>query len=318
MNKSSFFLPEQGSTIAPDVDSLFYFIFTAAAIIFLIVVITMALLVWRYRRRSQEAGLTPGKDHNLKLELLWTIIPTILVLITFVWGFKTYLKMNVVPRDAIEIKVTGKKWMWIFDYPNGTNSLNELIVPAHRPIKLLLSSEDVIHSFYVPGFRIKMDVLPNRYNVTWFEAAGEGEYDLFCAEYCGTGHSRMLGKVRVLEENEWNKWLEEGALKVNENMPLPELGKLLTEKKACNTCHTHDGSPLVGPTFWNLFGHTVELSDGSTVVVDENYIRQSILDPMSQVVAGYNPVMPTFKGLLRERELDALIAYIKTLKAEDK
>jgi len=316
MNQESFFLPKQGSTIAPDVDSLFYFIFYASTIVFLIVLIGMVVLVWRYRRRKQPLGLSSGADHNLKLELLWTIIPTVLVFITFVWGFKTYLKMNVVPRDAIEIKVTGKKWMWVFDYPNGANSLNELVVPVDQPIKLLLSSEDVIHSFYVPGFRIKMDVLPNRYNVTWFQATDVGEYDLFCAEYCGTGHSRMLGKVNVLAPDQWAIWLEQGNSTASDKASLAELGAKLYQQKACFSCHSIDGTNLVGPTLSNVFGHEVTFTDGTKGIVDENYLRQSILDPQSKIVAGYNPVMPTFQGLLKDREVDALVAFIKSLKSE--
>ena len=318
MNKPSFLLPREGSTIAPEVDALMHYILYASMAVFLVVLVTMVVLVWRYRRRKSDGapGLTSGVDHNLKLEILWTGIPTILVIITFIWGFKTYLKMNVVPRNAIEIKVTGKQWLWVFDYPNGANSVNELNVPVHQPIKLLLSSEDVIHSFYVPGFRIKMDVLPNRYNVIWFEGAETGQFQLFCAEYCGTGHSRMLGKVNVLPKEEWNKWLEEGAVLADQTTPLPELGAKLYKQKACSTCHTIDGSKLVGPSFKGVFGHQVRFSDGTFAVVDENYIRQSILEPQAKVVAGYAPVMPTFQNLLKDREIDALIAYIKSLKTE--
>lgn len=314
MNKQSFLLPNQGSTIAQDVDTLFYFILIASIVIFAIVVAGLIFFTIRYRRQSAQPEKTYGKDHNLKLELIWSIIPTILVIIVFAWGFKVFLDMNVVPRDAMEIKVTGKKWLWTFDYPNGANSINNLVVPVDQPVKLVLSSEDVIHSFFVPGFRIKMDVLPNRYNVTWFEAVEEGEYQLFCAEYCGTGHSDMLGKVNVVSQEEYDQWLAKGLINMDADMPLEDLGAKLYTGKACNTCHTIDGTPLVGPSFKDVFGEPVTFTDGSATTIDENYIRQSILEPRSKIVAGYQPVMPTYQNLLKDRDVDALIAYIKSLK----
>jgi cytochrome c oxidase subunit 2 len=303
--------------VAADVDALFYFIFFTALIIFILVVGGIIYFSFKYRRRGdQAAGLTSGVDHNRTLELVWTIIPTILVVIVFAWGFKTFLRLNVVPRNAMEIKVTGKRWLWTFDYPSGQSTINELVVPVNQPVKLLLSSEDMIHSFFVPNFRVKMDVLPNRYTVTWFEALVPGEYDLFCAEYCGTGHSQMLGKVKVLPQEAYEAWLAGAEVEVpaGGGESLLDLGAKLYQQKACFTCHTTDGTPLVGPTLKGVFGREERLTDGSTVTVDENYLRRSLLDPQAEVVAGYQPVMPTFQGLLTDRELDALIAYIKGLK----
>ncbi|MFQ6612629.1 MAG: cytochrome c oxidase subunit II [Fidelibacterota bacterium] len=311
--KESLFLPPSGSTIAGDVDALFYFILITGTIIFLLVIAGLVYFSAKYRRRNHEAPLTSGVDNNFKLEVLWTAIPTLLVLILFFWSFKTYMKMRITPKDAIEIKVTAKKWMWIFDYPNGANTLNELIVPEGKPVKLLMSSEDVIHSFFVPAFRVKMDVLPNRYTVAWFEATNNGNYTLTCAEYCGTGHSEMLGTVSVLPENDYEAWLASSERVVDTSIPLHELGRQLFTAKACNACHMTDGTVKIGPALNGIFNHEVELSDGKKVVVDENYLRRSILEPQADIVQGFPPTMPTYQGLIKDRELDALVAYIKSL-----
>jgi cytochrome c oxidase subunit 2 len=305
------FLPPGQSTIAPDVDALFNFILYASIALFLIVVSLMTFFVLRYRRRGEDK-VTSGVSHNIKLELVWSIIPTILVIIVFFWGFRVFMKMHIAPKDAYEIKVTGQKWFWSFDYPNGASTVNDLVVPAGKPVKLLMSSQDVIHSFYVPDFRIKMDVLPNRYTLTWFEAPDPGEHNLFCAEYCGTSHSDMIGLVRVMREREFDEWLEEGA-GGGEGLSLDDYGKQLYTSKACKTCHRIDAAAHTGPGFLGIYGAAHELSDGQTVTVDENYIRESILDPQAKIVAGYQPVMPTYQGLLDDRQVDALIAYIKSL-----
>lgn len=305
------FMPPGQSTIAPEVDALFNFILYASMVLFVIVVVGMVTFVVRYRRRG-EARTTPGIAHNIKLELAWSIIPTILVIIVFVWGFRVFLKMHVVPKDAYEIKVTGQKWFWSFDYPNGASTVNDLVTPAGKAVKLLMSSRDVIHSFYVPDFRVKMDVLPNRYTVTWFEAMSPGEHNLFCAEYCGTSHSDMIGRVRVLGEREFAEWLEAGA-GAGEGLSLEAYGEQLYTAKACHTCHRIDGVAHTGPSFLGIYGAARELSDGSTVPVDENYLRESILNPQAKIVAGYQPVMPTYQGLLNDRQVDALIAFIKSL-----
>jgi len=308
------FLPPGESTIASEVDALFYFLFYASLALFAIVFFGIIFFSIRYRRRKHEkVEPTTGLTHNLKLELLWSVIPTILVIIVFFWGFKVYMKMNVVPKDAMEIKVTGQKWFWSFDYPEGVKTVNDLVVPAGKPIKLLMSSKDVIHSFFVPDFRIKMDVLPNRYSVTWFEATRPGEFDLFCTEFCGDGHSEMIGKVKVLNEREYAVWLEEGS-SGGEGMSLEEYGRKLYVSKACNTCHSIENKNLVGPAFNGVYGKTRVFTSGEKLTADENYIRESILEPQAKIVAGYDPVMPTYQGLLGDREIDAIIAYMKTLK----
>ncbi len=306
------FMPPGHSTFAGEVDSLFYFILYAAAVFLAIVVFGAVFFAVRYRR-GRKTIASPGPSHNTALEIIWTIIPTILVVIVFFWGFRLYLKMNIPPKDAMEIKVTGQKWFWSFDYPDGASTVNELVVPVDKPIKLLMSSRDVIHGFFIPDFRIKMDVVPNRYTVTWFEATQAGVFDLFCSQYCGKGHSEMLAKVKVLGEREFSDWFVSGT-KAGEGMSLADYGAKLYISKACVTCHSIDGAANVGPTFKAIFSQPVRLSDGSSVIIDENFIRESILSPQANLVAGYQPVMPTFQGILNDRELDALTAYIKSLK----
>lgn len=308
-------MPPEGSTISSDVDALFYFLLYASIVFFVIVVGLMTFFVVRYRRKKHAAG-TRTFDYNLPLEITWTAIPLVLVLIVFFWGFHDYMRLNIVPKGALEVKVTGQKWFWSFAYPEGATSVNELVVPVDKPIKLLISSKDVIHSFYVPSFRIKMDAVPNRYTIAWFQAKRPGEYQLFCAEYCGKGHSEMIGKVKVLSEREYGNWLETSSAS-GEGMKPADYGAKLYQSKACITCHSVDGSAGTGPTFLGLYGEQQKLEGGSSVLVDENYVRESILNPMAKVVLGYQPVMPTFQGLLSDKEVDALIAYIKSLQEKE-
>lgn len=306
------FLPSPSSTLAGEVDALFNFILYTSIVFFIIVVFGSGYFVYRYRRKGKQE-FTPDISHNTKLEIIWTIIPTILVFIVFAWGFKTFLKMQIAPKDAIEVKVTGQKWFWTFAYDDGIISTNELVVPVGYPVRLLMSSKDVIHSFYVPGFRIKMDVLPNRYTITWFEATHTGRFDLFCSEYCGKSHSEMIGTVRVVTEREFEEW-KESNLTLGEGLSPEEWGAQLYQTKACITCHSIDGSPNTGPSFKGIMGRTERMKDGSQIVADENYLRESILEPQAKVVDGYAPVMPTYQGVLRNEEIDALIAYMKSLK----
>lgn len=301
--------------MASEVDSLFYFITIVSALFLALVTGLIIMFAVKYRRR-EAPGLTDGKDHSLPLEILWTVIPTILIFIVFIWAFKSYMRMSVVPGDAIEIKVTGQKWFWSFDYPEGIATINELVVPVNQPVKLLMSSTDVIHSFFVPAFRMKMDVVPNRYTVTWFEATSTGIYDLFCAEYCGTNHSGMIGKVRVVDDFDYAEWLNSNS-GPGEGVTPAEWGKQLFTSRACYTCHSVDGTRLVGPSLQNRFGGTVFVSDGTQIPMDENYIRESLLSPRAKLVTGYDPVMPTYQGLLKERDVDALIAYIKSLSEQE-
>lgn len=309
MNGGTVQMPPQASTIAPHVDALYYFIFWGCAAFFVLIVALSIFFVIKYRRREGVVQ-EPRSYHNTPLELTWTIVPTILVMIVFVWGFKGYMVAAVSPANALEYNVVGKRWLWEIKDPNGASSLNEMTVPVHQPVKLILRSEDLIHSFFVPAFRIKQDVIPNRYNTLWFEATAVGDYDIFCTEYCGTGHSQMLGKVHVVGPEDWQKYLDATGGRPGD-VPLEDWGKQLYTQKACVTCHSLDGTVKTGPSFKGLFGHTVTLADGSTVTADEEYIHNSIVNPKGQVVQGFEPVMPTFTGLLSPDDIDALVAFIK-------
>ena len=309
----TFMLPGASSTIAGEVDVLFNFILITAVILFVLVVGLMVYFAIKYRKKDNDNQLTTGTDHNNLLEVTWTIIPAILVMVVFFWSFKIYMKMNVIPPDAMEIKVTGQKWFWSFDYPEGINIANEMTIPVNTPVKLIMSSQDVLHSFFVPNFRTKMDVLPNKYTMMWFEATETGQFDLFCTEYCGLSHSEMIGKINVVTQDEYDAWVEVSSV-IDESIPLDELGADLYKKKACFTCHSLDGTRLVGPTFKGLYGTEVRHTDGTTAIVDENYIRESLLEPNVKIIEGYQAVMPTFQSQLKDREIDGLSAFLKTLK----
>ena len=307
----TFWMPVQGSSAAPGVDRLFQFILIIAAVFFLIVLVLMTLFVVRYRRRpGVEAVATP--THNTPLELAWTIIPLILVLFIFYFGFGTYLDMSVPPQNSYEILVTAQKWNWQFTYPNGYVDAT-LHVPVDTPVRLVLSSEDVIHAFYVPAFRLKKDVVPGRYNKTWFRATVPGRYTLFCAEYCGTKHSEMLSEVVVHQPGGFETWLADAANFVD-RLPPAEAGQRLYSSRGCGSCHSVNGKASIGPTFKGFFGSSVVLKGGQRVAADEDYVRESILEPMTKVVAGYDPVMPTFKGRITDKEITAIIEYLKTVR----
>ena len=307
-DKGTVWLPEAASSFASEVDGLFYFTYWVSIVIFVAVVAAMVYFVVKYRRKKANEP-TPHVEESKWLELTWIVVPTILVMIVFTWGFQSFLKMSVAPPDAYEIVVRGKKWSWDFEYPNGTTTVNELRVPVDRPVRLVMSSEDVIHSLFIPAFRVKHDVLQNRYTSVWFEAISTGEFPLFCTEYCGTLHSGMLATVMVLEQNEFDEWLESGGGNFDD-MPLEEYGQQLYTQQACVGCHSLDGSMLVGPSFQGLAGSTRDLTDGTQVVADENYLRESILDPAAKIAVGFNNVMPPSYSSLDERQVSALIAFI--------
>lgn len=311
---STLWLPSASSTAASDIDALFYFILYASVIMLSIVTGFMIIFGIRYRRRRRDSLTTP-RDNHLGLEIAWTLIPAIIMVIVFIWAFRGYMNLYIIPGNAMEIKGTGQMWFWSFDYPDGITTVNELVVPVNQPVKILLSSRDVIHSFFVPSFRVKMDALPNRYTSLWFEAIATGEYNLFCTEYCGTGHSEMIGTVKVLTAENYATWLEENASE-GEGMTPVEYGKQLYASRGCVTCHSLDGSPNQGPTFMGRFGTEVLMTDGTRLMMDENYIRQSILDPGAKIVNGFQPIMPTFQSILKDKQIDALVAFIKSLQEQ--
>ena len=302
-----FWLPEAASTMAPEVDSLFNFVTVVSTILLVGVVAAMLWFVYRYRRQDPAERPPPVQESKV-LEISWIVIPTILVLLVFNWGFKSFVKQKTIPPNAYDIRVQARQWSWVFEYPNGVTS-DTLVVPANEPVKTTMTSSTVLHSFFVPAFRVKQDVLPGRYTSVWFEATEKGTYDLFCTEYCGRNHSEMDAAVKVVSREQFNKWLESSAMP--EDIPLPELGKRLYAQQGCQGCHSLDGSDMVGPTWQGLYGTTGrQLADGSTVTVDENYLRSSILESGAQIVQGYQNVMPSYSNL-SEKEVAGLVEFIK-------
>jgi cytochrome c oxidase subunit 2 len=302
----------QASTLASGVDGLFWFI-TAVSVFFFVLITTLLLIfVKRYRRRSEDE-ITPHITHNQKLEIAWSVVPLIILIGIFFWGFHGYMRAQIAPANSMEIQVRAKSWIWEFEYPDGLRSLNEIHVPVNRPVRLVMNSEDVIHSFFVPSFRVKMDVLPGRYTVLWFQPTVVGVHQVFCTEYCGKGHSDMLARIHVDDEPTYQRWLVEGDESLK-SMPLVELGALVHENRGCATCHSLDGSRGQGPSWKGIYGQSRTFADGTSAVADENYIRQSIMEPNTKVLQGYEPVMPTYQGLLRPREVTGVIEFIKQLK----
>jgi cytochrome c oxidase subunit 2 len=308
---SDFMLPPAKSTLAGQTDALFNFINITSLIFLIGITFAIVFFAWKYRRRSED-DVTPVITHNNKLEITWSVIPLILVIIVFGWGFTGYMNTATAPDDSYEIRVVGKSWLWEFHYPTGYVSVGELHVPEDRPVKLVMSSTDVIHSFYIPDFRVKHDVLPNRYTSIWFEATDPGESVVFCTEYCGNAHSNMMATTIVHTQEDFETWLETAG-SADDNLSPVELGEQLTSRNACTTCHSVDGSILQGPSFQGLFGSEAPLESGETVTVDENYIRESILEPQAKIHEGFQPVMPSFAGTLDDNQINAIIEYIKTL-----
>lgn len=308
IDEGSFWLPGEYSTLAGGTDWVFNFIMWISIVFFVFIVALMLFFMIRYHANGQKDA-AEGPTHNTPLEIFWTIVPLVIVLFIFYYGFRGYIDMRTPPAKAYEVQVTGRKWSWQFTYPGGVTSA-DLHVPVNKPVRLVMTSTDVIHSFYVPAFRIKMDVVPGRYTTTWFEATDAGSFKLQCAEYCGTLHSGMLADVVVHTADEFNAWIEQQAAPAEGLSPVA-LGEKLFKQKGCNACHNLTGEPGVGPSWEGIFGKAHTLASGATVEVDENYLRESIVDPQAKIVAGYPPVMPTYQGQLSDQEIGAIIALIK-------
>ena len=306
----SIILPLQGSEYAGEVDTFYMFLVWFSLFFFVLVAAIAVYSVIKFRHKPGD--VTPHWTHNNLLETVWTVIPLLLLLVIFFWGLKGYMKAEVAPGDATEIQVTAKKWVWQFEYPDGNRAINEVHVVVNKPVKFILSSEDVLHDFFVPDMRVKHDIIPDRYVQVWFTPTVPGKHHIECAEYCGRGHSDMAATLYVDDEAAYEKWLETGG--VDPNMPLDKLGAMLYQSKGCSSCHSLDGSVGQGPSWKGVFGHNVQLENGQTVLADENYIHESILVPGAKVVKGFDNIMPVFQGVLRDREVNALVAYIKTLK----
>jgi cytochrome c oxidase subunit 2 len=299
--------PAQASTMAGRVDALYLFLIVVSVFFGLLIAVTLVTFAIRYRRRSPDER-PPLIHGSTALEVAWTAIPLGIVMVIFLWGADLFYAMARVPPAPMEVYVVGKRWMWKTQHVGGQREINELHVPVGVPVKLTMTSEDVIHSFFVPAFRMKKDVVPGRYATAWFQATRSGTYHLFCAEYCGTKHSGMIGTVTVMEPGAFQSWLAGGAT----GLSLAAAGEKLFQDLACITCHRADSEGR-GPRLEGVFGHPVTLASGERVVADEAYVRESIVNPTAKVVAGFQPVMPTYQGLVNEEGLMQLVAYVKSL-----
>lgn len=301
----------QASTMAPKTDMLYNFIYWFSVLSLIPTVAAMLYFGIKYREGKNKAPI-PVIEGNPTFEWSVSIILSFFFVAIFIWGLIGFNEIYDTPAGAYEINVIGQQWMWSFQYANGQTSTNTLYVPKGRPVKLIMTSKDVIHDFFVPNFRLKQDVVPGMFTTLWFEAPNAGENQIFCAQYCGTSHSNMIGKVVVMEPDDFQKWLN--GIDPDKMNPL-QLGKHLFNQRNCIACHSINGEKShAGPTLAGIFGKQIKLSDGSLVTADENYIRSSIVNPMGQIVQGFSPIMPTYKGLLTEEELNYLVAYIKSLK----
>jgi cytochrome c oxidase subunit II len=298
--------PARASTTAGSVDALYIFLVALSLFMSVAIFTMICIFALRYRRRKgREAEQIEG---STILELTWTAIPLLIFMFIFAWGAVIYFKERTAPRGATQVYVVAKQWMWKLQHEEGQREINELHVPVGRDVEMIMTSQDVIHSFYVPAFRIKQDVLPGRYTTLWFHPMRSGTYHLFCAEYCGTQHSGMIGQVVVLEPAQYEAWLSGGLASGS----LASTGQNIFQQLGCITCHRSDTQGR-GPNLVGIFGKPVQLEDGRTVTADENYIRESILNPSAKIVSGFKPIMPVFQGLVSEEQLNALVAYIKSL-----
>jgi cytochrome c oxidase subunit 2 len=301
-------LPEQASSIAPEVDALYFFILGITAFFAILVVVLVAYFAIKYR---DDTGLKVGAPitGSVPLEIGWSIIPFFVAIGIFAWSTTVFFQIVRPPDETLEIYATGKRWMWRFQHIDGQREINALHVPLGRAVKVTFTSEDVLHSLYFPAFRVKADAIPGRYSAVWFEATKVGEYHIFCAEYCGTRHSGMIGTVTVMEPDDYQAWLAGGGVAGGS---LEARGEQLFNDLACNTCHLDNGTGR-GPSLVGKFGSQETLTGGQTIAVDENYIRESILTPQAKLVDGYGPIMPTFQGLVSEDGVASLVEHIKSL-----
>jgi len=299
--------PVQASTMARSVDALYIFLLIVTGMMTLLIFICLAYFAARFRHRPGVPAVQIDGSHAL--EITWSTIPFLIFMVIFAWGALVYFKERTPPADATEVYVVAKQWMWKLEHAEGQREINELHVPVGRDVKMIMTSQDVIHSFYIPAFRIKQDVLPGRYTVSWFRATKPGTYHLFCAEYCGTQHSGMVGDIVVLEPAQYETWMNGGS-----TGPLSATGEKIFAELGCSTCHRADTQGR-GPNLHGVFGKPVQLEDGRTITADENYLRECILDPGAKRVKGFQPIMPTFQGLVTEEQVNALVAYIKSIAA---
>src|SRR5712671_3823620 len=302
------FVPESASTVSSKVDALYFYLSGVTLFFTLLISGTIIFFVIKYRRRSPFEIPRPIAGSH-KLETMWSVIPFIIAMSMFAWGAQLYFENSRPPRNANEVYVVGKQWMWKIQHSTGQREINELHVPAGKKIKLIMTSEDTIHDFFIPAFRIKADVLPGKYTTQWFEATKPGTYHLFCAEYCGMNHSGMIGSVIVMQPSDFDNWLSGNA---SQQSPAVA-GQQLFQSLGCVSCHGANGEGGRGPALVGLFGSKVFLNGGQTVTADEAYIRESIENPSAKVVSGFNPIMPTFQGQVTPEQLIQIMSYIKSL-----
>ena len=300
-------IPDQASTFAVEVD-LFYIALWLLTIVFTIGVAAAAAYLMHKYKRQRDDQIGVNVHGAMILEITWTVVPFIMAMGIFLWGAKLYFEMYKNPKDAMEIFVTGKQWMWRAQHPDGRREINELHVPTGRRVKLTMTSEDVLHAYFIPAFRTKADVVPGRYTTTWFEATKPGSYHLFCAEYCGTQHSGMIGTVYVMPPAEYQSWLADGS----GNLAPAEVGKKIFTSLACSTCHKEDNSGR-GPSLLGVYGSQIKLTGGQMVLADDAYVRESILRPHAKIVAGYPLMMSTYQGQVTEEQIVQVIAYLKSI-----
>lgn len=324
MSDSPWELLPTASNHAASLDSLYVFLTIVCGISFVLVVGAMFYFMVKYKKRTDNDRTSP-LTHNGKLEFGWSAVPAVFLMGFFIWGEVQFVEMSAPPADAIDIRVTGQKWVWTIEYPGRPVASTVaaldgevaplLIVPLNQPVRLLMSSKDVLHSFYIPAFRVKKDVVPGRYASVWFTAIQEGTFPVFCTEYCGDEHSSMLAIVKVVPADQYEEEVRIATtLEQGEGESLEQFGEKVYKSFACNSCHNTDTTVKVGPGFGGVFGKTETFADGSSLTVDENYIRESIYQPNTKVVAGFTPQMPSFAGQINDDQMNALVAYIKSLK----
>jgi cytochrome c oxidase subunit 2 len=301
--------PEQASTIAGKTDALY--IFLVANTVFFTVLVAAMVIGFSIKYRKSKNPIATQIEGSVPLEIFWSAVPLGIAMVIFVWSALLYFDYMRAPRDSMEVYVTGKQWMWKMQHPSGAREINQLHVPVNTNVRLTMISQDVLHSFFVPAFRVKHDVLPNRYTYVWFNATKTGTFQIFCAEYCGTKHSGMIGEVVVMEPAAYQLWLSGGT-----GGSLAQSGEKLFSSLGCVTCHSGE-SGARGPNLQGIYGTPQKLADGRTVVVNDDYIRESVLNPQAKLVAGFGPIMPTFSGQISEEGLMQVVAYVKSLQGKN-
>jgi cytochrome c oxidase subunit 2 len=317
------FMGPQGSAFAGEVDTVYMGLFWLSVFFFVGI---SGMAIWCcIRFRYKPGRVTPHQTHNTALEVWWSVIPLLMCVVIFFVGLDGYFKFSVAPGEAMEITITAKKWIWQFEYPDGSRTANDIHVPVNKPVRFVMTSEDVLHDFFVPDMRVKTDIIPNRYTEVWFTPTVLGKHHVTCAEYCGKGHSTMQAKLTVDTAADFAKWMETGGDEWKcyfgqptenpcEAKGTPEdWGKIQYEAKGCSTCHSLDGKRGQGPSWKGIWGKMEKMNDGKMVLVDENYVRESMMQPQAKIVDSFEPIMPTFQGLLKEQDIKGLTAYIKSL-----